>query len=566
MAITLNNLNSENIESLLKSSLDTILSRVALLKNGFDITNMLKDQFNQNKNLQVLKRVDLTPNVAAAVASALTDQTQEKPEQINSNNDSNIGSAVASTVASTLNNQTQEQSNNDSNISAAVASAVASTLKEQEQEKEKPESIDSNDDSNIGAAVASGIASTLKEQEQEEDTPESTDSTIGAAVASAVASTLKEQAQEEEQSKPIVSNNDSTIGAAVSSGIASTLKDQPHSTDSNIGAAVASAVASNVQSVSLNNTNYNGVANYSGLEEGGIQVFSREDPSGLRRENDLNLLLKSSLDRVFNRIVLFKNIFNVTNMLNASVKRAQKIQIPKNKLENEAIAAAIAAAVSTNTTIESNEQLINPTDATSIAAAIAASQIKNPPGDTTKPLDNTSAIAAAIAAASQIQNPPGDTTTTKPLDNTSAIASAIAAASQVQKLPGNNAANTTNTGNNTETEKDATSDETTIMHSNDNVTYVTPQGLVYIYDTKTKEVTEYDGSSQDKKPRPVKYENSKIQIQKNDGEKFTELDFSNFKDLYPNIYESSNDVDNVYKDLVASTKKVLKEYAVNSGI
>ena len=53
MAITLNNLNSENIESLLKSSLDRILSRVALLKNGFDITNMLKDQFNQ-KNKQMI--------------------------------------------------------------------------------------------------------------------------------------------------------------------------------------------------------------------------------------------------------------------------------------------------------------------------------------------------------------------------------------------------------------------------------------------------------------------------------------------------------------------------------
>jgi organic radical activating enzyme len=95
-------------------------------------------------------------------------------------------------------------------------------------------------------------------------------------------------------------------------------------------------------------------------------------------------------------------------------------------------------------------------------------------------------------------------------------------------------------------------EEPTKVLSNDAVTYITPQGLVYIHDKKTNEITEYEGSFENNKPRKVELKGDSIMVNG------TELTPNNFKDLYP-ITNKSKHKDTFYKNLVASSRRVIQE-------
>lgn len=101
--------------------------------------------------------------------------------------------------------------------------------------------------------------------------------------------------------------------------------------------------------------------------------------------------------------------------------------------------------------------------------------------------------------------------------------------------------------------------------SSDSITYVTPQGIVYIHNkSDPSKVYEYQGSLEDKKSslREVKLnENDEIKI---NGVK---LDFNNFKDLYPFITafeEIETEPTTFFNNMLAASKWVLRDIAENN--
>jgi hypothetical protein len=99
--------------------------------------------------------------------------------------------------------------------------------------------------------------------------------------------------------------------------------------------------------------------------------------------------------------------------------------------------------------------------------------------------------------------------------------------------------------------------------SGDAVTYVTQQGIVYIFDKESGKIKEYEGSTENIKLRDVELtKDGRIKI---NGE---ELTSESFEKLYP-ITNKITRKHGFYGDLVASSTKVLRliqsQYGSNSN-
>ena len=101
--------------------------------------------------------------------------------------------------------------------------------------------------------------------------------------------------------------------------------------------------------------------------------------------------------------------------------------------------------------------------------------------------------------------------------------------------------------------------------SYDSVTYVTPQGVVYIHNKNDPEsIHEYEGKLEDNTLRQAKLTDDKIQVYHNGN--WTTLDSNNFKDLYPITHESNEEQSShFYNDMVAASKWVFRDIAKSNN-
>ena len=187
-----------------------------------------------------------------------------------------------------------------------------------------------------------------------------------------------------------------------------------------------------------------------------------------------------------------------------------------------------------------------PTMDNAVASAVAASNQTPPPIPT---IDN--AVASAVAASNQTPPPLIPT-----IDN--AVASAVAASNQNAvplSVDGGPSAN------------QVIQSSIKMVSSGDSMTYITPQGLVYIYDKLANTIYEYEGSSVgNEKMREVKLsDNDDANMEVKKGEKFIKVTSSNFKELYPIINESDGDDESednkssrFFENMKASSIGVLK--------
>jgi hypothetical protein len=105
--------------------------------------------------------------------------------------------------------------------------------------------------------------------------------------------------------------------------------------------------------------------------------------------------------------------------------------------------------------------------------------------------------------------------------------------------------------------------------SNDSITYVTPQGVVYIYYTNDpSKVYEYQQSIENQKNsfREVKLnEDGNIKVYQKEKSEWVELIFNNFKDLYKSItYSEENKLNKFFNNMVKASKWVLLDIAKNN--
>ena len=298
--------NSIQLNTLLKSSLDKTISGVVLFKNALNVTKILNDGIKRSINIKIQKQTDLTP-------VSIDKEQHHQPESDNSD----IGIATAIAATATANNAIIPEKPVSDNSDIGIATAIATI-------NEKHQRIYSD---NTDVGIATAIATKEKQHSQ---TNKQDNANIDANVA--IATTL---ASNEQSAFPTSLSQQNDIDQiSMDSKIYSNIHDN-YQTE--IGIATA---------ISLNKQGFNDDKN----------VF------------DLSVLLKMSLNRVLSRIILFKNTFNVTNMLIASITRANKIQIPKNK--NDLDNAGVAVAIALNT--PQNETKDKGLDYASIAVAIAS--------------------------------------------------------------------------------------------------------------------------------------------------------------------------------------------------
>ena len=324
--------NSIQLNTLLKSSLDKTISGVVLFKNALNVTKILNDGIKRSINIKIQKQTDLTP-------VSIDKEQHHQPESDNSD----IGIATAIAATATANNAIIPEKPESDNSDIGIATAIATI-------NEKHQRIYSD---NTDVGIATAIATKEKQHSQ---TNKQDNANIDASVA--IATTL---ASNEQSAFPTSLSQQNDIDQiSMDSKIYSNIHDN-YQTE--IGIATA---------ISLNKQGFNDDKN----------VF------------DLSVLLKMSLNRVLSRIILFKNTFNVTNMLIASITRANKIQIPKNK--NDLDNAGVAVAIALNT--PQNETKDKGLDNAGVAVAIALNTPQNETKD--KGLDYAS-IAVAIASMTE---------------------------------------------------------------------------------------------------------------------------------------------------------------------
>ena len=105
---------------------------------------------------------------------------------------------------------------------------------------------------------------------------------------------------------------------------------------------------------------------------------------------------------------------------------------------------------------------------------------------------------------------------------------------------------------------ESTGTEPTVF-SSDSITYVTPQGVVYIYNKKSKKIYEYEGSIETKRLREVRLvDNSIIEIKQ--GDNWEKLSYGNFKKLYPVINDDEEEKsEQFFFKMRTASVKVLKD-------
>ena len=256
--------------------------------------------------------------------------------------------------------------------------------------------------------------------------------------------------------------------------------------------------------------------------------------------------------------------------------------------ETSDISPAVAAAIASQTAPAAvlapetpKPYDISPAVAAAIASHTAPSAVLAP--ETPKPSDISPAVATAIALQTMPPTTgPGATVAPGPVspgasppENAKpAYIPAVAAAIPLQNAPTKTVLTKTTTSNGKKGLKNGDGDgngngteiDPVITTSQDSVTYVTKEGIVYIY--SNGKMVEYEGSIDNNNIREVRAtpDSSDTGIEVFSDGKFEKLTTENFKDLYPitsKEYEHKNDIFTIIKKTALNIFKINDRYLKN---
>ena len=252
--------------------------------------------------------------------------------------------------------------------------------------------------------------------------------------------------------------------------------------------------------------------------------------------NICNTLCNEAPIKNVERNIHYSNIIKKISECIQSVVPPQKEELQTIEIPSTTISSTIIPSTTISSTIKPSTTIPSITPA--IAVAIAASQPPTPPPTPPTPPPPTPPPPTPPPPPPSNEKKSSESESTpelpKPTESTGEV---------VNKPTGEEPTGEEPTG--------PTSEPTKVL-SNDAVTYITPQGLVYIHDKKTNEITEYEGSFENNKPRKVELKGDSIMVNG------TQLTSDTFKDLYP-ITNELKHKDTFYNNLVASTKRVIEE-------
>lgn len=261
-----------------------------------------------------------------------------------------------------------------------------------------------------------------------------------------------------------------------------------------------------------------------------VKILKKPEYSQLD-EKICNILCNEAPIKIEERIIHYSNIIKkisecIQPVVSPPKEELQTIEIPSTTIPS----STISSTTISSTTIPS----------TTISSTI-------------KPSTTISSITPAIAVAIAASQPPAPKPPAPPTPSVEKKSSESESTGQKPESTPELPKPTESTGEeSTGEEPTGPTSEPTKVLSNDAVTYITPQGLVYIYDKKTNEITEYEGSFENNKPRKVELKGDSIMVNG------TPLTSDSFKDLYP-ITNELKHKDTFYNNLVASTKRVIEE-------